>query len=216
MSKKAAVILSGCGYLDGSEIHETVLLFLAMKENNISYHCFTLDKPISKVMCHVTKTPVEGETRNILRESARVARGDVQDIAKLDPNKYDILCLPGGYGVATNLSDFSTSADHCSIDSQIKKVICTFHELKKPIIAICLAPVVVAKALKNFQIEMTLGENPKDLEILEKMGMQPKKCKVDEICVDQKNLVYSAPGYMAPPDIVGIYRANQKIMEKVC
>lgn len=212
MSKKAAIILSGCGFLDGSEIHESVLLLLALARNNINYHCFSLNKQIITVKDHITKSIINGETRNMLSESARIARGEIKDISHLNPNEFDMLCLPGGFGVATNLSNFATKGNNFEVDPLIKKAIRAFHEQKKPIIAICLAPILVAKSLDDYSVHLTLGPNDKDAELLKSLNMKPKKCNADQICIDEEHRIYSAPGYMVPPDLKGIFSSLEKIV----
>lgn len=212
---RAAVILSGCGFLDGSEIHESVLLLLSLAEKNITYQCFSLNKPIPKVTSHLTRSPLKDSSRNMLDESARIARGDIKDLSQLNPSEFDLLCLPGGFGAAANLCDFATKGENCHVDPEVSKTIRAFHDQKKPIVAICIAPILIAKALQDFEIELTLGPNTKDYDILKKMGMKPKKCNADEICIDKAHKIYSAPGYMAPPNLSAIYHSFQKIMSSI-
>lgn len=209
MNRKAAVILSGCGYLDGSEIHETTLLFLALRENNITYHSFAPNRDQTVVVDHKTQKETS-EKRNILRESARIARGDVQDIKNLKESDFDFLCLPGGYGVARNLSNLAEVNSGFSVDFDVAKWIVAFYEAKKPILAICIAPAIVSKVLEDKGVMITLGTNENDLKMIEAMGNKPISCKVDEVCADKKHHIYTVPGYMEPPNIAGIYTSLKK------
>jgi len=213
MGKKAAIILSGCGFLDGAEIHESVLSYLALSEAGIEYDTFAPDKEMEAVTSHLTKKPLPIAGRNVLEESARIARCEISSIEKLKSDDYDILWMPGGFGVATNLSDFATKSTDCEIHPELDRVIKEFYAKKKAIVGICLAPVVLAKALEGKGIEMTLGSNPDDLENLKKLGMIPKSCHADEITADKAHLVFTAPGYMEPPEIKKIFISLKKITD---
>ena len=153
MKKKAAVILSGCGHKDGTEIHEVVLSFLAMAEEGIEYHCFSTEKMIGA--------------------SSPIARDQISLLTSLKSSEYDILWMPGGMGVAKHLSTYANDGAKCRVDREVKRVIEEFHAAKKPIVAICFAPVVVAKVLEGKQVQMTLGTNKEDEHILKELGAHP-------------------------------------------
>ncbi len=191
MKNKAAVILSGCGYKEGSEIHETVLSYLAMAEAGISYHSFSIEK--------------------MLNASAPIARDQISPLTTLNEKDYDLLWMPGGLGVVKNLTTFAQDGPNCTVNPEVRRVIEEFHKAGKPIIAVCIAPVAIAKVLEGQGIQMTLGTNKKDCETLKTLGMNPVVCKVDEYCFDKKHNIYTTPGYMEPSSITGIYRALQKI-----
>lgn len=212
---KAAVILSGCGHRDGSEIHETVLSFLALKQNNIEYSSFAPDIPMSKVVSHLEGKELH-ESRNVLVESARIARGEIKPLTSLHPDHFDILWLPGGFGVALNLSDYALSGERCQVNPNLVSIVRAFYQKKKPIVAICIAPAIVAKILEGEKIKLTLGSDKSALSSLEKLGARPFSCKVDEICFDEEHNIYSAPAYMEPPNIAGIYTSLNKIGEQLC
>jgi enhancing lycopene biosynthesis protein 2 len=215
MYKKAAIILSGCGFLDGTEIHETTLLFLALARHGIKYQCFAPDREILNVISHRSKKAVN-QKRNILEESARISRGNISDIKELKVDEYDILAIPGGFGVAANLSNFGELGEKCIVDPDITHIIIEFHEKKKPIIAICIAPVIVAKALEGNQITMTLGTDCEYIDLLNRLGMRGKSCKVNECCVDPIHKMYTCPGYMEPPNIAGIFESLEKAIGSIC
>ena len=188
----AAVILSGCGYKEGSEIHETVLSYLALAEKGVEYHSFSTDKQ--------------------LEASKPLARDKVSPLATLHEKDYDILWIPGGFGVAKHLTTFAEDGVKCEVDPEVRRVIREFYEAKKPIVAICFAPVVVAKVLEGKGIQMTLGSKKEDAAILKELGMHPAFHKVDEFCFDAKHNIYTTPGYMEPPSITGIYDALIKVV----
>src|SRR3990167_1998651 len=172
MSKKAAVILSGCGYKEGSEIHETVLSYLAMAEGGIQYYSYA--------------PPAH------LKASAPIARDQLSPLAELQEKDYDILWMPGGMGVAKNLSTYAQDGPKCTVDADVLRVIEAFRNAKKPIVAICFAPVIVAKVLEGQGVRMTVGTKQEDFHLLQDLGAKPVPCKADEFCVDQN--IYTAPG----------------------
>jgi len=214
MRKKAAIILSGCGFLDGSEIHETTLLFLVLDRRGIEYHCFAPNKEGAKVISHISKKRMD-EERNVLEESARIARGDIRDIQMLNVDEYDILAIPGGLGVTTNLSNFETLGEKCSVDLDLSRLILQFYQKKKPILAICIAPVILAKVLEGKGIMMTLGTDRQYIELLNRLGMKGKSCKVNECCIDVLHKIYTCPGYMEPPHIAGIFESLENAIGSI-
>lgn len=193
MSKKAAVILSGCGYKEGSEIHETVLSYLAMAEKGIEYNSYAPEKQI--------------------QASAPIARDQLSPLSGLQEESYDILWLPGGMGVAKNLSNYADEGPNCSVDADVRRAIEAFRKAKKPIVAICFAPVIVAKVLEGQGLKMTVGSKEENFHFIQDLGMNPVSCKASDFCVDQN--IYTSPGYMDPPNIAGIYASLKKIVESI-
>lgn len=201
---RAAIILSGCGVLDGSEVHESVLMLLALAEAGHSTTCFAPDKKQKLVINHLTKKH-EQQERNVLAEAARIARGEISDVRKLKAADFDLLCMPGGEGAKSNLLH----------DPEVERVIQEFYAAKKPIVAACMSPLVVATALKGKGIEMTMGRDPANMQLLKDLGMKPKACTVEEIVADVAHKVYTAPAYFEPPSIKGVYASFKKIMAKL-
>lgn len=218
MSKKVAIILTGCGYLDGAEINESVLSTLAMEEKGATYEFFSIDRPQFQVISHLTEKPCEGEKRSILEESARIARGKVKAVEKLKADDFDAIWLPGGYGVASNASDFAKNARDFTVYLPLNEAIKTFYKQKKPIVGVCIAPVIIAKSLENIvSLELTLGQNSELNSALKEMKMKPKVCKVNEVCEDVVHKVYTTPAYIeedASP--LKVFKSLQIIAEKVC
>lgn len=192
IGKKFAVILSGCGYKEGTEIHEAVLSYLALAEAGIEYHSFSI--------------------KSIMQASAPIARDQISLLSTLNVEDYDGLWMPGGFGVAKHLTTFAKDGVKCLVDRDVEQAIQEFHKAKKPIVAVCIAPVAVAKVLENQNIQMTLGTNLEDANTLKALGMHPVLCKVDEFCFDAKHNIYTTPGYMEPPSITGIYHALTKLV----
>ena len=194
---KVALILSGCGYLDGSEIHETTLSLLALEEASHEWEGFAPDRKQLHVVNHSTEETTKEDSRNILKESARPVRGKITTLEDLNPDDWDALILPGGYGVAKNLSYFASENSDCIVDSLVEKAILAFHAQKKPIGAICIAPVLIAKAFQGKEnIKLTLGNDPSMSEVLEKMGMTACEAARGEAVIDEKHKIISTPAYM--------------------
>jgi len=146
--KTAAVILAGCGHADGSEIQESVSTLIALSKYNIEYDCFSVDAEQTDVIDHLKSEPAGGR-RNLLVEAARIARGKIRDISMLDPNDFDALIIPGGYGVAKNLFTYAADGINGRVIESVKEVIQSFYEMNKYIGAICISPIMVAMALKE-------------------------------------------------------------------
>ena len=203
---KVAVVLCGAGYLDGSEIHESVLCMYHLEKAGHTLKCFAPNKIQPVVMDHVLNQSVKEESRNAIVESARIARGKVEDLESLTYEKFDALIIPGGFGAALCLSDFASQKDLCSVDPILEKNILEFYQAKRPIAATCISPVILASVFKKIRakVAMTLGSDPANKEILDKMGMDGKICRVDEHVSDSMHRVYTTPCYMEPDDLVGV------------
>jgi len=213
---KVAVILSGCGYLDGTEVHESVVSLLVLEKKGHSYHCFAPDVLQMRVINHLTGEEEKGVRRNVLEESARIARGRIKPLESLQVEEFDAILLPGGFGAAQNLSDFAELREGCSVHPDLKRVLLEFYQEKKPILATCIAPAVLAKVFfGKAVIKMTLGSDPVNCELLEKMGMEPESKKVSEASFDEKNRIYTTPCYMEPDDLVGLYKGVSLIIDKL-
>jgi len=192
---KVGVVLSGCGFLDGSEIQEAVLTLLVLDRAGASAVCLAPNIEQKSVVDHRTGTPVES-VRNVLEESARIARGKVQDIGKAKASDFDALVLPGGYGAAKNLCDFAAAGAHAKVQSGVLKLVREMHAAKKPIGAWCIAPALIAAALKESKPKLTIGDDPGTAKALESMGAKHVVCPVSEMRVDEENRLVTTPAYM--------------------
>src|SRR5262245_50239615 len=156
---KVGVVLSGCGFLDGSEIHEAVLTLLALDRAGATAVCLAPNIEQRSVVDHRSGNPAES-VRNVLEESARIARGKVRDIAQAKAAELDALVLPGGYGAAKNLCDFAVAGAKAKVDPGVLKLVREMHSAKKPIAAWCIAPALLAAALKEAHVKLTIGDDP--------------------------------------------------------
>jgi enhancing lycopene biosynthesis protein 2 len=209
--KKIAVILSGCGVSDGSEIHEATLALLAIRKSGNEYSVFAPDKEQSDVVNHRSGAVVN-QKRNILEESARIARGKALPLSGLDPAKFDAIILPGGFGVAKNLSDFAYRGDNYTVLPELEKVLLEANRLQKPIGAMCISPILLAKVFKGCKI--TLGDVSEASKAAEKNGAEHVVATHGETVVDKKYRLVSIPAYMLDADITHIaYSADNLVRD---
>lgn len=193
MGKRVLVVLSGCGFLDGSEIHEAVLSLLALDRAGAEVQCAAPDKPQLHVVDHRTGQPT-AETRNVLTEAARIARGKIVALADVDPAAFDAVFLPGGFGAAKNLSDVALRGADATVDPELVRVLRGFRRAGKPIGAVCIAPAVLVAALREG--EVTIGDDPGTAGAIEAMGGTHVVCPVTEPHVDRERRIVTAPAYM--------------------
>ncbi len=219
MAKKVAVLLSGCGVYDGSEIQEAVLTLLALDNAGAQYACCAPDAPQMHVVDHVTGKPT-GETRNVLVEAARIARGKILPAAGVRAADFDALILPGGFGAAKNLSNYAAAGGDAVPAPDAARLIREFHAAGKPVGAICIAPAVVAAAFRNspdVHPVLTIGDDRDTAAHLEAMGAVHQPCGVKEIVTDTRNRIVSTPAYMyqtSPAEIaVGIEKLVRAVLE---
>lgn len=215
---KIAVLLAGSGVYDGSEIHEAVLSMLAIQEAGASYQCIAADKPQFHVINHITGE-ASTEERNVMVESARIARGDVLPLAEVSAASFDALLIPGGFGAAKNLNQWAISGPAGSIDAEVKLLILDFLTLNKPIGAMCMGPTVIAKALEgsDYHPSLTVGttQAPSPYEIagisdgIASLGSKAVMRTVQQIEVDLQYKIVTAPCYMMEANILDI-RLNAK------
>lgn len=212
--KKIAVILSGCGFKDGAEIHEAVFTLLYLDREGVEYTCLAPNIEQEIVINHLTGENVN-EKRNVLVESARIARGNIFDISKVNPEDFDAVILPGGFGAALNLCSFATKGKDMSINKDIETFLKKSHELNKPLGFICIAPVIAAKLLGNNNIKLTIGNDEETAKTLENLGIKHENRKVDEITVDEKFKIVSTPAYMLGPGPKDIANGIEKLVKKI-
>ncbi len=199
--KKIAIVLSGCGVYDGAEIHEAVMTMYAIVKQGAEYQIFAPDINQHHVVNHITGQVVD-ETRNVLVEAARIARGNVKPLSELDVNQYDGLIFPGGFGVAKNLSSFAFDGANCSVNDEVKALVLKMVELKKPIGALCIAPAMIAKILGNATV--TIGNEKEPADEIEKIGCKHVQANHGEVIIDKKYKLVTSPCYMLDANIVQI------------
>ncbi|MDT8440142.1 MAG: isoprenoid biosynthesis glyoxalase ElbB [Desulfuromonadales bacterium] len=198
MAKKIGVILSGCGVYDGSEIHEAVISLLAIDRAGAEAVCMAPNIAQMHVVNHLTGEPTAGESRNVLVESARIARGKIRDMATVTADEIDALMLPGGFGAAKNLCDFAVKGADCSVNAEVARLILEMVKARKPVAAVCIAPAVLAKVLgaDNLPHKLTIGSDADTAAALGQMGATHVDCPVREFVVDRDNKLVSSPAYM--------------------
>ena len=207
-----AILLSGSGVFDGSEIQETVFSMLAIAKHGANYQCIAPDVAQHHVINHLTGEEMQ-ETRNVLTESARIARGEVKSLTNLNLDEFDALVIPGGFGTAKNHTKWAFNGPNEDMNQEVKALIQHFVSAKKPIAALCMAPTTVAKALEQHQapVNLTVGndhDSPYDITAISsgitQTGNQVQNTSINEICIDQKHHIISAPCYMLNASITEI------------
>ncbi|CAE6950424.1 MULTISPECIES: isoprenoid biosynthesis glyoxalase ElbB [Pseudomonas] len=215
MNKKVAVILSGCGVYDGAEIHESVITLLRLDQRGALVQCFAPDIEQMHVVDHFSGDET-GETRNVLVESARIARGEIKDVRELHAADYDALIIPGGFGAAKNLSDFAIAGANCTVQPDVLKAAQGFVSAQKPVGLMCIAPAMAAKIFGQ-GITCTIGKDEETAAALTKMGAVHQECEVSEIVEDSQHKLVTTPAYMLAQSISqaasGIYKLVDRVLE---
>lgn len=219
MSKRVAVVLAGCGHLDGSEIREAVSSLLALDQAGAQVTIFAPNLEQKDVINHYSKESTE-QKRNVFEEASRLARGDIHDLSELTVDSFEALMIPGGFGVAKNLCTFAFDGADCQVLPEAQSVIKEFYAQKKPIGAVCIAPALIAKALGDQGINITIGKHPETAKEIEKTGATHSNCEVTEICVDEGHKIVTSPAYMYDnadlKDVfIGVSSCVQKLLELV-
>jgi enhancing lycopene biosynthesis protein 2 len=211
---KVGVVLSGCGYLDGAEIQEAVLtaLYLEQEGADVAWAAPDMQAP---VVDHLTGRDIAGQTRSVLAESARIARGDIVAVDKLRARDLDALVLPGGYGAAKNLCDFALKGPQCTVHPAVEALVREVHAAGKPIGAICIAPAVIAKVLGAEHPSLTIGDDANAARGLEACGAKHERREVDEITVDRKLRIVSTPAWMLGPRCSDVAKGIEKLCKEV-
>lgn len=212
--KKIGVVLSGCGVRDGSEIHEAVFTLLAIDRQGAEAVCMApnADFPVTD---HLAMQE-SGEKRNALVESARIARGNIRDIAEVKAGELDAIIFPGGFGAAKNLCDFAMKGAAAAVHPQVSRLLKEMAAAGKPIGAICIAPVLIAAVLgKESAPTLTIGNDAGTASEIEKTGAKHQDCPVTEFVVDAKNKLVSTPAYMLANRISEAYEGIDKCVREV-
>ncbi|ALM51371.1 isoprenoid biosynthesis glyoxalase ElbB [Halomonas huangheensis] len=217
MSKQVAIVLAGCGVQDGSEIYETTLTLLRLDQLGVAYRCFAPDIGHHEVIDHRRGEAVE-ESRNVLVESARLARGEISPLDELSASDFDAVILPGGFGVAKNLSNFAEAGSDMVIHDVLREVLIEFHDARKPIGLMCIAPVLVPGVFGH-GIAVTIGNDPGVAGAISAMGGLHRTCAVDDIVVDFEHRVVTTPAYMLATGVAeaasGIFKLVERINEMI-
>lgn len=211
---KIGVILSGCGVKDGSEIHEAVLTLLALDKHGAEAVCMAPSMDQADVIDHLTGKP-SGGTRNVLVESARIARGDIKDIRSVKASDLDAVILPGGFGAAKNLSTFAKDGADCSVQEDVAAFLKDMRKADKPIGALCIAPAVLAKVLGEEKPTLTIGDDASTAGVLESMGAKHNNCAVGDIVLDAEHRIVTTPAYMLAKRISQVAEGAEKLVRQI-
>jgi len=213
MGAKVAVILSGCGVFDGSEIHESVITLLCLARAGMSYQCMAPNITQTKVINHFTREE-SAEMRNVLVEAARIARGDIIDLEHANPNDYCAAIFPGGFGAATNLSNFASTGSDCVVEPTVLHFAQAMASAKKPMGFICIAPHLIPK-IYGTAIELTVGTDQGTAQHINQMGGVHVDCGVNEIVVDETHHVVSTPAYMLAQNPAQVASGIEKLVDEI-
>ncbi len=211
-TKKFAVVLAGCGVYDGSEIHEATLTLLAIDKFGSTYQCFAPNIEQHHVVNHITGDEMP-ESRNVLIESARIARGNIKDLKEFNAIDFDALILPGGFGVAKNLSSLAFDGANLKVNAEVELAVKVMVEAEKPIGALCIAPAVIAKILNDAVV--TIGQDQGTIDVINDIGGTHIETAHGEVIVDEKYKLLTTPCYMLDATISQIAEGANNLVEKI-
>lgn len=210
--KKFAVVLAGCGVYDGAEIHEATLALLAIKTNGCEYQCFAPDIPQHHVINHLTGEEMP-EQRNVLVEAARIARGNIKPLSEFNAMDYDVLLFPGGFGAAKNLSTVAFDGPNARVNPEVEAAVKAMHQSGKPIGAMCISPVFIAKILQH--VKVTIGQDEGTAAAIQAIGAEHVRTGHGEVVVDETNKVFTTPCYMLDANIADIWEGAQNLIKTI-
>lgn len=210
--KKFAIVLSGCGVFDGAEIHEATLTMLAVMQQGGEYQCFAPDIKQHHVINHISGEEMN-EERNVLIESARIARGEIHPLSEYKAAGFDALIFPGGFGAAKNLSTVAFDGPDAKVNPEVEKAVKDTLKAEKPIGALCISPAFIAKIISN--VQLTIGKDKGTAEAIEKMGATHVISDHGEVVIDEKNKVFTTPCYMLDANILDIYNGAFNVVKEI-
>ncbi|TRW48779.1 isoprenoid biosynthesis glyoxalase ElbB [Aliidiomarina halalkaliphila] len=212
--KKIAVLLSGCGVFDGSEIYETVITLLSIERNGATYQCFAPDKAQMHVVDHRTQDVNPNSKRNCLKEAARLARGEIKSLDELDIRDFDALIVPGGFGAAKNFSNFATNGAEATADEKVVTFCRAFANNNKPVGYMCIAPTLLPFVYGK-GVKLTIGNDKATADALTTMGAKHIECDVDGIVFDEAHNIVTTPAYMLASSLTEAASGIEKLVDKV-
>jgi enhancing lycopene biosynthesis protein 2 len=208
--KSFAVILSGCGHQDGAEIHEATMTLWAIHQAGCQYHCFAPDIPQRHVLNHITGNELP-EQRNVLIESARIARGQIKDLSLFSSDSVDGLIIPGGFGAAKNLCSYAFDGADCTVNDDVAAAVFAMRSADKPIGALCIAPVILAKLLDK--AKLTIGDNADVAAHITEMGCEHIATRPEEIVIDSSQKIITTACYMFDARVDQIGRSAENVVQ---
>ena len=215
--KKVGVVLSGCGVYDGAEIHESVITLLAIDRAGAQAVCMAPNVDQMHVVNHVTGEEAAGEKRNVLVESARIARGEIKDISTVKAKDIDALVFPGGFGAAKNLSSFAVKGENCDVHPEVLRLVKEFAAKQKPQAVLCIAPAMMAKIYEDAPKKpvLTIGNDKETSGKIEIMGSRHQDCAANDFVFDAENKIVSTPAYMLGQNISEVAEGIEKTINKL-
>ena len=215
--KKVGVVLSGCGVYDGAEIHESVIALLAIDRAGAQAVCMAPNVDQMHVVNHVTGEEATGEKRNVLVESARIARGEIKDISTVKAEDIDALVFPGGFGAAKNLSSFAVKGENCDVHPEVLRLVKEFAAKQKPQAVLCIAPAMMAKIYEDAPKKpvLTIGNDKETSGKIEIMGSRHQDCAANDFVFDAENKIVSTPAYMLGQSISEVAEGIEKTINKL-
>ncbi len=210
--KKIAVVLAGNGVFDGAEIHEATLTLYSIVQNGASYEIFAPNIDQHHVINHITGEEMQ-EKRNVLIEAARIARGKINDLAHFKASDFDALIFPGGFGAAKNLSTFAFDGVDCKVNLDVEKAIRSMVEQNKPIGALCIAPVIIAKILGD--VKLTIGQDKGTSDAVKALGADHQETTHGEVVIDKKYNIVTTPCYMLDANIAQIGEGANNVVKAI-
>jgi len=211
---KVGVLLHGCGAKDGSEIHEAVATLIGLQQVGAQVQCIAPDGDQARVIDHRSGEPLK-ERRSMLVEAARIARGQIKPLSAVKAADFDALIIPGGNGTAANLCDFAEKGAAMTVMPEVAQLLANLHEQRKPIGAICIAPVIIAKVFGAKGVQVTIGNDEAVAKQITAMGAKHMVCAVTDCVVDEDNLLVTTPAYMTANNICEVYEGITKLCREV-
>ncbi|HTN52629.1 MAG TPA: isoprenoid biosynthesis glyoxalase ElbB [Anaeromyxobacter sp.] len=213
--KRVGVVLSGCGFLDGAEIHEATCTLLSLDRRGAALVAAAPDVEQLHVVDHVKGAPAEGQRRRVLTEAARIVRGKIADLARVSAADLDALIFPGGFGAAKNLCTFATEGRSMKVLPEVERLVREMRAAGKPMGFICIAPVIAARLFGSDKVKVTIGDDRETAAAIESWGAQHHDCRVEEIAVDERLEIVSTPAYMLGPWIAAVATGIDKLVSAV-
>lgn len=196
-----AVVLSGCGVMDGAEVTEAVGLIISLSQAGFAMTFYAPDRFQANVIDHY-RGVAAGENRNILIEAARIARGNIRPLSDIKPEIHSAIVFPGGFGAAKNLCNFAEAGVHATLYEDVHNAVLPFVMERKPVVTLCAAPLVlglIARAIGVSGCRITFGsyaEGKAMIDALTAWGQTHVEMAVDSACVDEEHRFVSVPAYM--------------------
>lgn len=212
MGKRIAFVMSGCGFKDGSEIHESVSALICLDRAGFRVSCYAPDVEQAATVEHMSGKPL-AESRNALKESARIARGDIRPLSELEDGDYDAVVFPGGFGAALTLCTFGRDGAGCTVNPEVRRLVETAHAAGKPIAAMCIAPVILARCIPG--VRVTIGNDSGTASAVESMGAVHVDCSPREAVCDEANRVVTTPAYMLAGSPAEVFAGAERMVEEL-